>query len=233
MLQVIQSALRHFGIFNGCLYLFNQLSKKMFGDGVILEKFYIYAQPLTQEKILPVKKAGKYKLINLKRESTDLRIFGRPTKVIEDRYDKGGQCIGCFKNDKLLGYIWFTFESYNEDVVRCVYIPYPKETTCWDYDIFIEPKYRIGFVFAALWDALNEELYSKGYRWSMSRISAFAVESIKSQSRLGAKRIGMLIFLKLFGSQLLFSSNSPYVHLSFSEKNYPHLVVRFPDKKSI
>ncbi len=228
MIERLKSAINIYGFINGLIYITNQLFKRIFKDNVKIDKFYLYAQPISKKSLLPESRLAKYNLFELKKEFVDISKFGRPKHIINQRYSQGGRCIACFKDEVLLGYIWFTLKPYKEDVVCCTYVPKPSKQVAWDYDIYVEPKHRLGFTFMALWDALNKELSRSGYEWSMSRISAFAIESIRSHSRLKAVRLSTLLFFTFFKMQILFATTKPFFHISFNKKNCPTVIVNKP-----
>ena len=71
-----------------------------------------------------------------------------------------------------LGYLWLKLQGYEEDEVRCRYVPVPERGTAWDFDIYVAPPYRMGRTFTRMWIAANDFLRSNGIEWTLSRISS-------------------------------------------------------------
>src|SRR4030095_13510220 len=120
-----------------------------------------------------------------------------------------------------------------EDVVRARYEPVPERRAAWDYDIFLVPEERGGLLFVRLWDAAYALLRARGFRWSLSRISAFNLVSSASQERMGARRLGWSVFLVLFRCQLMVSSVAPFVHFALPGGRRPplRLEAETPDRQ--
>jgi hypothetical protein len=91
----------------------------------------------------------------------------------------------------------------------------------WDFDVYVAPEFRLGRLFARLWDFTNSELRAQGFRWTISRISAFNPESLAAHSRLGARRLGSAMFLVAGPLQVSFASLPPYVHVGWHDQMRP------------
>jgi len=94
---------------------------------------------------------------NTKPYSSNFHVQKRSSSLIR----QGAICLGAFKNDELLGYAWILLGTYEEDEVRCFFVPMPEGESAWDFDIYLDPKYRIGFAFPRLWDEVNTYLRSQ------------------------------------------------------------------------
>ena len=132
------------------------------------------------------------------------------------------QCIAwSIKNDQLAACAWFAFGEFEEDEVRCTYVLPDKAV--WDFDIFVFPEYRIGRVFLQTWQEANRVLSGRGYAYSLSRISAYNKHSIRSHEKLGAKKVGSALFLRVGRAQIMIASRRPHFSLSFSKKRSPRI----------
>ena len=128
----------------------------------------------------------------------------------------------------LAGFLWLASGIYEEDEVRCRYqLANPTETV-WDFDVYVEPRFRLGRTFARLWDAANEDLRQRCIRWSISRISAFNPASLAAHARLGALPLGHASFLCLGRLQLAFLPDRWKPQLSWNNEKRPVLVLRAP-----
>jgi GNAT superfamily N-acetyltransferase len=219
-----------FGWPDGILYLASKLLTLISMGRARIYKYYFVAQPVIAEPLI-------------RRAATDVRIrkighgdawanrFPRPAHVIADRYRQGA-CLAACKADELLGYAWIVFDRYEEDEVRCVFMPSPSDISAWDFDVYVDPKYRLGRTFSRLWDAVNTFLRERGYNWTISRISAFNKESLTSHGRLGATGVGSALFFQCGFVQVMISSCRPYFHLSTGKTNIPTLCLWVPTQRS-
>jgi hypothetical protein len=158
-----------------------------------------------------------------------IRQLPRPEWVAPFRFSQGAMCLAALKAKKMVGFLWLTLGPYQEDEVRCRYVPLPPGQSSWDFDIYVDPEYRNGVVFMKLWDEANRYLASRQVRWSLSRISAFNSGSILSHARMGAKPIGTATFLSIGRWQIAVSTVAPYVHLSTRSVSFPTYALN-PDR---
>jgi len=211
------------GWLNGILYLADRVLDTLSGGRARLFKYYFVRQAVHPRPLLPAHRGRKISVHELSSDDARLSQLPRPREVVQARFEQGGRCLAGFMDDVFVGCIWVNPGKYREDEVRCDFIPCPVGEAGWDYDVHVEPKYRLGFAFLRLWDETNALLREQGICWSISRISAFKPESIKSHSRMGASKIGSAVYLAIGSVQLMFSTTAPFVHLSFSDKQRPVL----------
>ena len=119
---------------------------------------------------------------------------------------------------EFVGYVWLKLRGYEEDEVRCRYVPIPELNTAWDFDVYIAPSYRMSRMFIRVWDAVNDFLRNNRIDWTLSRISAFNADSLRSHRRMGIHRIATGLFLCAGTMQIAFVSVRPFVHVSLGEK---------------
>ena len=154
--------------------------------------------------------------------------FPRPPTVIARRYAEGAICLAATTGDRFAGFVWLSLGPYEEDEVRCRFVPLPSDTTAWDFDVYVEPAFRRSRAFGRLWDAANDYLRERNIRWTLSRISAFNAESLRAHSRFGGRRIAWAVYLCGGQMQMMVSSLFPWVHASFAAQSRPELRVLAP-----
>ena len=154
--------------------------------------------------------------------------FPRPASVLARRYAGGARCTVARVRGEFAGFIWTQRMSYEEDELRCNYVLEEPELSIWDFDVYIEPRFRIGRTMARLWSHVDAELAVTGVRWSFSRISAFNPASRTSHARLGAIDCCSALFLLAGSSQLSCLPEWPYLHLSCGKQRAPVLRLRPP-----
>lgn len=128
--------------------------------------------------------------------------FPRPRQVNAVRWAAGADCHVCEIKGEFAGTIWIQHGAYDEDEVRCRFELADPETSVWDFDVYVEPRYRIGRTMARMWKAVDRELAAQGVRWSFSRISVFNAASLRSHARLGAVVVGRATFVEIGPLQL-------------------------------
>lgn len=214
------------GYLNTGLFILNRFLTSLFGQNICIYKYYLIAQPVNSKSLLPPNKGKKIAIRLINKQDPVIKLFPRPLSIIEDRFEKGAICLVAFKDEKFVGFIWLIFKPYQEDEVRARFIPLPSESTAWDFDVYVEPDYRLGFTFLRLWDEANQMLIKKGFRWSCSRISAFNSNSLKSHAGFGTITLGQAIFFRIGSWQITFSSLHPYIHLSFHFNSFPEFYLK-------
>ena len=141
----------------------------------------------------------------------------------------GAHCFVAESNGTFAGFLWLQENSYEEDEVRCLFVPTPANRSVWDFDVYVDPEFRLGRAFARLWDAADKYLQSRCFAWTTSRISAFNIMSLKSHAALGAVSVGWVVFLVAGSFQMTVSPGAPYLHMSFARTSRPTIQVRVPD----
>jgi len=222
----LNKLVQELGYFNGAFYLINRLATKLKLTH-FLTKYYLVAQPLGMQAFLPKGRGKNLAVIEL---PSDLQPHPcpRPATVIADRYQQGAVCLAAYKANEFAGCLWYLKHQYREDEVRCVY-KLGSEHAVWDFDVYVEPKFRLSPVFLKLWDSASEKLSNDGVGWSFSRISAFNTQSLSSQKRMGALVVGWAVFMRLGFMQLAVASLYPYFHISLSENKFPSFTLQLPN----
>ena len=178
--------LAELGACNALLYLCNRALKRVSGSRIFLQRYYLMVQPV--DVALPVPRRLGRDLEVRAVGSTDAAVatLPRPPDVLRARYQQDSTCLAAFRlSGEFAGFIWLAPGPYEEDEVRCRFLPQPEGGACWDYDLYVVPSARGGVTFTKLWGAALEHLRSRGFEWSASRISAFAPASLAAQKRLG------------------------------------------------
>lgn len=220
---------KQIGILDTILFLIDRMMRAVSGDRFRLVKYLLFTQPVVDKKFLPASKGNNITIHQLKYDDTKISTLPRERDILNTRFDNGSICLAAYKNDKFVGFTWLNLKSYDEDEVRCHFVPLPSNQAAWDFDVHIEPKYRIGFAFLRLWDETNKFLKKRGYRWTTSRISAFKPLSIQSHTRLGGKCIGSATFLCFRNTQIMTATLPPYFHVSFNVGSIPKINLKNKD----
>lgn len=220
-MQRLKHTIDQLGWLNGCIYLMARLLSMVSGTRIALHKYYFVAQPVPQNRWLAPRRGASVEVRQISQTDPITKEFPRSEAVLIYRFSQGAICLTALKADKFIGYLWFTLGAYDEDEVRCRYIPLPVGKSAWDFDVYLHPEHRNGIAFLKLWDEANSFLLSKGIRWSLSRISAFNSNSMQSHGRMGAHRMGSATFVSIGSFQLSMATVSPYLFFSMHPKSVP------------
>lgn len=185
------------------------ISRLSFGRITILAlRFYV--QPVPQNPLLPPRPASDpIQVLRIGHEAFSAEAFERPAEAIRDRFDDGSLCIAATKDDSLVGFMWLQTGVLRERLARCRMHALPADRVAWDFDLHIEPKYRLGRLFARLWDAAFENLRERGIEATVSWIRFENRSSEHAHLRLGARRMGWVVFVTIFEHQFLLGSLRP------------------------
>jgi GNAT superfamily N-acetyltransferase len=209
------------GLANGAIYLAGRLLQRLSADRARIIRYKLVAQPVPQTPSRPPRAATKCRIRTINANDAVVSAFPRPPQVISRRFADGATCFVAEVGDRFAGFLWLARNAYEEDEVRCRFELFPPELCAWDFDVYVEPDFRIGRTFSRLWEAANAHLSAQGVLWSLSRISAFNPESLAAHRRLGIREVGMATFL-VFGSvQLSLYGKAPFLSISSSPLRRP------------
>lgn len=205
-----QNLVRELGAGATILYLSDRCLRRL-NKGFGFYFYHFFAQPLADQPRLPLHRGKAYSFRLLLTPEPLLERLGRPSAVIDGRFEQGAQCLSAIKNDVLVGCIWFVRDAYQEDEVNAIYALPPGVHCVWDFDVFVAESERLGFLFAKQWDTFDALLEPQGVRYTVSRINAFNQRSIDSHRRLGAKKCGWALFLRMGPMQWMISDRRPFL----------------------
>jgi hypothetical protein len=221
------------GGFATALYALGIALSRLSGGRCRLFGYRFYAQPVPDRAFVSARPGASMRIDRVGPDDAIVAQFPRPPDVIARRFSEGAVCFVATADGRFAGYIWLKLNGYEEDEVRCRYLPIPLDTTAWDYDVYVAPEFRMSRAFLRLWDAANDFLRSKGICWTLSRISMFNPSSLGAHARLGIRAVGQAIFIRMARTELAFFSMAPYVHISRSNERRPVVRLRAPASESV
>jgi hypothetical protein len=229
VIEKIRAVLDELGLVNTILHGLDRAFVRL-GGGIRIFRYELVAQPVPAAARVAAPSGRSFSVREIDRSDPALRAMPLTPPILAHRFGQPVICLGAFKGAELVAYLWLCLGPYQEDEIRCRFVPAPEGEAAWDFDVYVLPEHRLGRGFARLWDAANATLRARGVAWSMSRISAFNPGSIAAHRRLGARRLGSATFVKGRHAQLVVASLPPYVHFAFSDKRRP--VIRLEAPKS-
>jgi len=161
-----------------------------------------------------------------------LAALPRPRDVIAQRFRAGAECLLAHVHGRFAGMHWLARGQYVEDEVRCQYRLADPVRSVWDFDVHIEPEFRVSRVFLRLWQAADQRLAAQGVRWTFSRISVLNAASLAAHARMQAQVCGRVLFVVAGRWQLMFSNRAPWVHLAPPRSPGPTLMMKAPSSPS-
>jgi GNAT superfamily N-acetyltransferase len=184
------------------LYALHRVLGKLSGGRAGIVSYLLVAQPLGRPSAARLRPDPACEVARATECDEISKAFPRPVPVNLKRWRDGAVCYAARVKGRFAGTIWIQRERYAEDEVRCDFVLAHPEVSCWDFDVFVEPDFRLGRTMARLWQHVEDDLVAQGVHWSFSRISRFNASSLKSHARLGARAIGTATFLVVGDWQL-------------------------------
>jgi hypothetical protein len=213
------------GLANTLLDPFIRVVARLSGGRVRIYKYYFVAQPVATRATLAPHRGKNFALRWL--DAWPGQSFGpRPPGVTRERFDAGSTCLLATQGADFAGTLWLHVGPFADDEVRCRYEPLPADRSVWDFDVYVEPALRFGFLLPKMWDEANAFLRGRGATHTFSRISAFNVASLAAHARLGAERVGSAVIVQTGRWQLLLTDLAPRIHLSWRDDQVPTLRLR-------
>lgn len=221
------SPFREFGVGAGLLYLIDRALQRI-SPRLGLNVYELMVQPITDKALLPAGLAKNLEFREIREGDPEIALMPARDEIKEARFRQNAQCLGVYRTEQLIGYLWFCFDSYNEDEVRCTFVLPPGRTSVFDFDLYVMPERRLGIGFAAVWHGANRYLWEQGVRHTFSRLTRFNTASRRSHAHLGWERVGLALFLKIWGVELMCSTVSPFFGMTFRSGQRLRLVLK-PD----
>src|SRR5260221_4849531 len=198
MLRKISGPFREFGPAAGLLYAIDRVLS-ILSPGLRLYFYELMVQPITDKPLLPGAFAKQLEIREIKAGDPELALMPVRPDAMQDRFTQNAVCLGAFRKDALIGYMWFCARTYNEDEVRCTYILGPERESVFDFDFYLFPEHRMGLGFVGLWNGANEFLNRRGIRYTFSRLTRFNLTSRRAPQHFGWKRVRRALFLRGWG----------------------------------
>jgi len=226
MWHSLREVFRQLGISNGILYLVHRALHSVSGGRARLVRYYLVAQPVPSVQKNKARPSSVSSVREVMSSDAVVEHFPRPPAVVSQRFASDSVCYVAEVRGRFAGFLWLAFGGYDEDEVRCRYEFHDPAKSVWDYDVYVEPQFRLGRTFVRLWEAANQRLSDDGVQWSFSRISAFNAGSLAAHRRMGMDILFSVNFLCLGPVQLTVAATRPFLHLGWSEKSRPVFSLR-------
>lgn len=227
MLTKLSSPLKEFGFFAGLVYAVDRLLQRL-SPRLRLYFYELLVQPIPEAPLLPTNLSRTLQIRQIRHGDPEIAVMPARPDIKESRFEQNAICLGVFQKNAFIGHIWFCFDSYEEDEVRCTFVLPEGNQAVFDFDLYLFPEHRMGLGFAGIWNGANEFLRSRGVKFSFSRLTRFNLASRRAHQRLGAQRAGRMFVLQAWQVELMIGTVAPYVHLSVGKRDRVRVKLR-PD----
>jgi hypothetical protein len=220
VISKLRSAVDSLGAVNAVLYGANRVASRL-GLPLRVHPYRFFAQPVLADPVCPATLGRTIEVREIPRDDPVFSDMPVPAETIAFRFDQPTICIGAFRDRELLAYLWLCLGPYEEDEVRCRFVPLPADRVVWDFDVYVFPKHRLGPAFSRLWDGAYAYLRERGIEWTVGRISALNPRSLHVHRRLGARALGAAWYFHLGRLQIMVSTHRPGFHASVRSEGRP------------
>lgn len=127
-------------------------------------------------------------------------VIDVPEDAQHARFAQGLTCLGAFNGQgALVGVNWVGVDDFTESEVH---VRFALPAGCgWDCGLWIEPRYRLGRAFAALWAGTADWMQANSRSASISWIADYNLPSLLSHRRMGAVTVGHITAMRFFNWQ--------------------------------
>ncbi len=227
MIRKIAGPFREFGFAAGLLYAIDRVLSSL-SPRLRLHAYELMVQPVSSKPLLPGSMGKRLVVREIMHGDPEIALMPVRPEILRARIAQNAICLGAFKNTTLIGYMWFSNTSYDEDEVKCTYLLDRASESVFDFDFYLFPEHRMGLGFVALWNGANEFLSQRGVRYTFSRLTRFNLASRRAHQHLGWKRVGIALFLQAWRVEAMLATLFPYIHLSLTKSGRVRLTLK-PD----
>ena len=216
-LRRLAAPFREFGWGAGTLYVLDRLLR-LLSPRLGLRVYEFMVQPIGGKPLLSPNLVRSLSFREIVRGDAEVGLMPAREDIKALRFEQGARCIGAYRKCELIGYLWYCTGRYHEDEVRVTYELVDREASVFDFDLYVMPKHRLGLGFLGVWYGANEMLAPLGVNYTFSRLTRFNVASRRAHVHLGWKRVGVGVFLQLWGAEFMASSVAPYIGATFGPR---------------
>lgn len=131
-------------------------------------------------------------------------------EIFRRRFSEGDHCAAAVRNEKIIGYEWYTCTSPHQEQRYGYIIQVPPEAI-YAYDAFIAPGYRISGIWVKLKKHVGEHMRRLGKRRIITLIDADNTLSLNTHLRFGFTVFKSVALVKVAG-KMYFREKKRDVH---------------------
>lgn len=228
LLTLLYRSCQEIGVFATLTKAIDRTLRAVSGGHARLVSYALVAQPIGHLPSTPLRPSADRRIIEVGPSDPLVEAMPRPKNILDRRFAARCECLTATVRGEFAGMLWIAREQYEEDEVRCLYVLQEPAKSVWDFDVYVAPAHRAGRILAKLWQAADLRLAAQGVKWSFSRIALANAASLASHKRLGARRISTTLFCVIGPLQIAMLSQTPFIHVGFTERQRPILTLRLP-----
>jgi len=221
-LSRLAGLLRELGPGTAALYALARGLERL-GGWAAVHDLLLYTQPVHESPLLPPGRGAGIEV----REMDGATALGAglpcPLQLAAGRRHANVRCLAAYQDGRLIGFHWLNLGPHADEMVRARYLPQPEGHAAWSFHLQVEPAHRGGLAFPRLTDATWALLRRHGRTALASYIAASNRAAIAAEERLGGRRVGRAVHVRLGPLQLMLANLPPYLHLSVSDRHPPAL----------
>ena len=122
---------------------------------------------------------------------------------VRSAYARGGVCLGALRGGRLVGYTWLAYGD--TPYARGVWIALDPSLR-YSYKSFVRPECRGQRIIQALHAHADQPALWRGRRRSIDFVAAENFASLTALDRTGARTLGYVTYVRLFGALIAFRS---------------------------
>ena len=126
------------------LYTLHRVLQTLSGGRAAIVPYLLVAQPVGNPILARVNDDADTVVERIGPGHPLLAASPRPAHVIAQRFADGAECFAATVKGQFAGHIWIARGRYVEDEVRCTYVINDPARGVWDYDVYVEPRLRLG-----------------------------------------------------------------------------------------
>lgn len=212
MFQRLAGPFRSFGFFPGLVWVIHRLLGRISAQLALFYHDWM-VQPIPEKPLLSRRRGQMYETREIPMDDPLIDRMPIRPEVRVSRREQDTVCLATFRKDELVGYIWLSFGTYEEDMARCTFVLEPESESVFDFDLYIPEEHRMGMAFAAVWDGAAHYLRERGVKYTYSRMDHFNLKSASAHDHFGWKPVGRALILRLWSVEVILASISPHVSL--------------------
>ena len=222
MINRVVGPFREFGLGAGALYVADRLLRSVSGR-LGLQVYELMVQPIPETSLLSGRLGRSMEIREILAGAPEIERMPARPDIKQSRFEQGAVCLGAYRKDELIGYLWLCFDRYDEDEVRCTYMLRPRGRAVFDFDLYIFPEHRMGLGFVAIWNGVNKYLRDRNVEFTFSRLTRFNLPSRRAHAHLGWKRVASAVFFQAWDFEIMFATIRPFFNISLRRSNRARL----------
>jgi hypothetical protein len=131
------------------------------------------------------------------------RALDMDAQWVRNAYARGALCLGALQNGRLAGYTWLAYGD--TPFARGVWIALDPALR-YSYKSFVRPECRGQRIIQALHAFADQPALWRGRRRSIDFVAAENFASLSALDRTGARTLGYVTYVRLFGALIAFRS---------------------------